>query len=227
MNRRGASEPRSGFVVLVGWTNVGKSTLLNRLVGTKIAATSDVAQTTRHRILGARTVPGQGQVLFVDTPGLHVPRHRMNRAMVDAARGALDGVDVAAVVLDAARGIGDGDRRVLELVASRDVTRVAVLNKVDAVRPKSHLLPLIEALAPEGFAEIVPVSARTGDGCDELLRLVLGHLPPGPPLYPDDFLTDQPERVLAAEWIREKLLSRVSGYYCLENKAALDKAAKL
>jgi len=203
----GPEAQRSGFVALVGWTNVGKSTLLNRLVGTKLAAVADVAQTARRRIQGARTLPHRGQIVFVDTPGLHEPRHGMNRAMVEAVRHALSEVDVLALVLDATRPLGAGDRRAADMVLSRSSPRVAVLNKIDLMRDKSRLLPAIDVLAREwGFDHVVPVSALTGNGCDRLTELLLTLLPPGPPLFDDDYLTDQPQRVLAAEWIREKLL---------------------
>ena len=199
---------RSGFVALVGWTNVGKSTLLNRLVGVKLAAVGDVAQTTRQSIHGARTVPGRGQIIFVDTPGLHNPKHRMNRAMVQATGRTIGEVDLVALVVDAARGFGPGDQRAAAQVKKSCSNNLIVLNKVDLVRPKSSLLPLMESLSGEwGFEAIVPVSAKTGSGCDELIATILDHLPPGPPLFPEDYLTDQPERVLAAEWIREKLLA--------------------
>jgi len=199
---------RSGFVALVGWTNVGKSTLLNRLVGVKLAAVGDVAQTTRQSIHGARTLPGRGQIVFVDTPGLHKPRHRMNRAMIQAAGRTMAEVDLAALVIDVARGFGPGDQRAAEQVKKSCERRIMVLNKVDLVRPKSQLLPLIESLHERwGFAAIVPVSAKTGEGCSQLIDAIFAELPPGPPLFPDDYLTDQPERVLAAEWIREKLLA--------------------
>jgi GTP-binding protein Era len=187
---------------------VGKSTLLNRLVGVKLAAVGDVAQTTRQSIHGARTLPGRGQIVFVDTPGLHKPRHRMNRAMIQTAGRTMAEVDLAALVIDAARGFGPGDRRAAEQVKNNCERRIMVLNKVDLVRPKSRLLPLIESLHEQwGFAAIVPVSAKTGEGCSQLIDAIFAELPPGPPLFPDDYLTDQPERVLAAEWIREKLLA--------------------
>ena len=198
---------RCGTVALLGWTNVGKSTLLNRLVGAKIAAVADVAQTTRHRITGVHLDGKRGQIAFVDTPGLHRPRYRMNRRMVETARQAIRGVDVVAVVVDAARGAGEGDCQAAELVRARDCARMLVLNKVDLVRPKSKLLPMIEGWAREwGFPEVVPVSAKTGDGCDRLLDVLFGLLPEGPALFPEDYLTDQPERTLAAEFVREKLL---------------------
>jgi GTP-binding protein Era len=204
----GTAETRSGFVALVGWTNVGKSTLLNRLVGTKLAAVGDVAQTTRHSIHGARTLPGRGQIVFVDTPGLHKPKHRMNQAMVQTTGRTLVEVDLAALVVDAARGLGPGDEQAATRVRASCERRLAVLNKIDLVRPKSRLLPLMQALGERwGFDPIVPVSAKTGEGCDELTEAILDRLPPGPALFPEDYLTDQPERVLAAEWIREKLLA--------------------
>jgi len=204
------SEParrRSGSAALFGWTNVGKSTLLNRLVGAKLAAVSSAAQTTRQRITGVVTTSA-GQVAFVDTPGLHRPQHRMNRAMVDLARETLDGVDVAVFVLDAARGLGRGDLEAAAFARRAPGAHVAVPNKIDLLPDKSVLLPLIARLANElGFAEVVPVSAATGDGCARLLDTIVGLLPPGEPAFAEDYLTDQPERALAAEWIRERLLA--------------------
>ena len=198
---------RSGFVALVGWTNVGKSTLLNRLVGTKLAAVADVAQTTRHRILGALSCPLRGQIVFIDTPGLHEPRHRMNHAMVHAARQVIGEADVVALVIDASRGPGPGDRKAARALADADVQRLALLNKVDRVQPKTKLLPMMQEIAEGwGIPRVVPISATTGDGCDELVDELFGLLPESAPLYPDDFLTDQPQRELAAEWIREKIL---------------------
>lgn len=199
---------RAGFVALFGWTNVGKSTLLNRLVGTKLAAVADVSQTTRRRLLGVRSLPGRGQIAFVDTPGLHRPRHRMNRMMVETARQAARDVDVTALVVDAARGVGPGDREAAGLVAGQGVPWLVVLNKVDMVRPKHRLLPLMQSMVEEwGCDPPLPVSALTGDGCDELLDVLVARLPEGPPPFPDDFLTDQPERVLVAELVRERLLA--------------------
>jgi GTP-binding protein Era len=198
---------RSGYVALVGWTNVGKSTLLNRLVGEKIAAVSDVPQTTRGRILAARTEPGRGQALFVDTPGFHRPKHRLNEAMVEVARHAIDGVDLAALVVDGSRDVGPGDLTTARFLAKARAARICVLNKIDLVAPKSLLLPRIATLAGEGgIEEVIPVSAATGEGCDVLLDRVFALLPEGDPPFDDDYLTDQPERQLVAEWIREKLL---------------------
>jgi GTP-binding protein Era len=201
---------RSGFVALLGWTNVGKSTLLNRLVGEKLAAVADVSQTTRNRIMGACNVPGRGQIIFIDTPGLHHPRYRMNRAMVEVARQAVKGVDTVVLVIDAARGIGDGDREAAALLRGGEVHCLVALNKIDLVSRKSDLLPMMQMVVEEwGFAGAVPISALTGEGCDSFLDELLASLPEGRPAYPEEFLTDQPERVLAAEWIREKLLAEV------------------
>jgi GTPase len=196
---------KSGFVSLLGRPNAGKSTLLNRLVGAKLAIVSDKPQTTRTRILGVRNYP-EAQVVFLDTPGIHRPLHRMNVRMVDAALETIGRVDVLGLVLGAAEPAGAGDRFVLDLVKQAAVPVFLVLNKVDLVR-KSRLLPMIERYWTEGtFAEIVPVSALTGENVDRLERAILERLPEGQPLYPTDYLTDQPERVLAAEIVREKLL---------------------
>jgi GTP-binding protein Era len=191
----------------VGWTNVGKSTLLNRLVGEKIAAVAEVAQTTRHRILGVLSLPSRGQIAFVDTPGFHHPRERMNRSMVESARQALLDVDLGILVIDAEAGAGRGDAEVAKAIAEAGVAAMGVLNKIDRVTPKSKLLPLMQTMVDTwGLAEAIPVSASTGEGCDALTSRILDRLPEGPALFPDDMLTDQPERMLAAEWVREKIL---------------------
>jgi GTP-binding protein Era len=204
----GAGPPfRAGSVAILGWTNVGKSTLLNRLVQTKLAAVADVAQTTRQRIRAVRWVPGRGQVVFIDTPGLHQPRYRMNRKMVEAARQSLVGVDLALLLADAERGWGAGDEQAADWLRRSAVPSLLVLNKTDRIRRKARLLPLMAQLADRGFDEIFPISAKTGEGCDELLEGILAHLPESEPLFAEDYLTDQAERSLAAEWIREKLLA--------------------
>jgi GTP-binding protein Era len=196
---------KAGFVSLVGRPNAGKSTLLNRLVGTKVAIVSDKPQTTRTRILGARTTAA-GQIIFVDTPGIHRPLHRMNVRMVDLAVESMAEVDVIVLVVDASVPAGAGDRFVLGLLATRPEPTVLALNKIDVVS-KPSLLPRIDWYRQQHrFAAVVPVSALTGDGIDALEAAVLAELPEGEPLYPDDFLTDQPERTLAAEIVREKLL---------------------
>jgi GTPase len=194
-----------GFVSLIGRPNAGKSTLLNRLVGTKLAIVSDKPQTTRTRILGVRNY-SDAQVVFLDTPGIHRPLHRMNVRMVDAAVDTMREVDVVGLVVDVAERPGKGDRFVQELVKDLKAPVFLILNKIDLVK-KVRLLPLMQQYGETGlFAEIVPVSAVTGDNVDRLERAIRDRLPEGEALYPPEFLTDQPERVLAAEIVREKLL---------------------
>jgi GTP-binding protein Era len=200
---------RAGIVAILGWTNVGKSTLLNRLVGDKLAAVAEVSQTTRFKITGVRNVGRRGQIVFVDTPGLHEPHSKMNRAMVRQIHRALHDVDLCLLLVDSRRGLGSGDQRAARLLAKEDVPRVLVLNKIDLLRPKSRLLPMMRTAVSEwGFPAAVPVSALTGEGCDALLDDLLARLPASEALFPNDYLTDQPARSLAAEWIREKLLAR-------------------
>ncbi|NIM01346.1 MAG: GTPase Era [Acidobacteria bacterium] len=201
------SSARSGTVALTGWTNVGKSTLLNRLVGAKIAAVAGAAQTTRHRITGVLHLEGRGQIAFVDTPGWHRPRHRMNRRMVELTRSTLGGVDCVAWLIDASRGLGSGDREVAETLRRLESPKVAVLNKIDLVSRKSKLLPMMQEIAGwSTFAEIVPICAATGDGCDDLVEVLLAQLPAGPPLYDREFLTDQSQRQRVSELVREQLV---------------------
>ena len=204
---------RAGFASLIGRPNAGKSTLLNRLIGTKVAIVSATPQTTRTRILGVKNVPGEGpgapgpgQIVFVDTPGIHRPLHRMNVRMVDLAVSTITEVDVVVVVLDAAVSSGAGDRFVLGLLDGVRSPVVLALNKIDRMA-KPRLLPLIDGYRGQReFAAIVPISALTGDGVPALVQVILDALPEGEALYPDDYLTDQPERVLAAETVREKVL---------------------
>lgn len=196
---------KSGFVALVGRPNAGKSTLLNRLVGEKIAIVSDKPQTTRNRIIGVKNYPG-AQVVFVDTPGVHRPMHRLNVRMLDAALETLKEVDVVTAVVDVTEAPGGGDRFLMDVIRKVDAPRVLVLNKVDAIE-KSKLLPMMERYARDvGFADIVPVSALTGENVDRLEVVLQAHLPEGDALYPEDFLTDQPERFFVAEMVREALL---------------------
>ena len=196
---------KAGFVSFIGRPNAGKSTLLNRLVGTKLAIVSDKPQTTRNRILGVRNYP-DAQVVFLDTPGIHRPLHRMNVRMVDAAIDTMREVDVLGLVVDASERQGKGDRFVLELVKKAETPVVLMLNKIDLIR-KSRLLPVMDEYSKAAdFAEIVPVSAATGENVDRLARAIVGQLPEGERRYPDDYLTDQPERLFAAEVVREKLL---------------------
>jgi GTPase len=200
--------PRAGFVAIVGRPNAGKSTLLNRIIGEKIAIVSDKPQTTRTRIVGVKNYAGDDatQIVFVDTPGIHRPLHRMNVRMVDAAVDSLTEVDVVLLVHDGTTAPGHGDAYVAKLLTKVRVPVLLAVNKIDLVA-KAKLLPLIARLsAMYDFAEIVPISAATGDGVDRLERLLVERMPQGEALYPDDYLTDQPERTLAAETVREKLL---------------------
>jgi GTP-binding protein Era len=197
---------KAGLVSLVGRPNAGKSTLLNRLVGQKVAIVSDKPQTTRHRIVGVRHAPGC-QMVFIDTPGIHKPQHRMNRRMVDVALATLKDVDVVVLVVDATTRPGTGDDFVLELLRRARVPTVVALNKIDRIGDKSTLLPLMRQYAAAGdFEAIVPISARDSDGLDGLAQAIAAALPEGEALYPADYLTDQTERTLAAEMIREKVL---------------------
>lgn len=203
----GAGSYRSGFVALVGRPNVGKSTLLNRILGEKVAIISDKPQTTRTRILGVKHLPG-AQMVFLDTPGIHKPKFELNKRMVEVALHVLDEVDLVFFMVEATEPPGHGDRFVLERLKERDVPVVLVVNKVDLVK-KVRLLPLIDEFSRmHGFADIVPVSAKTGDGVDHLLELALARMPEGPAYFAEDVVTDQPMRVLAAEIIREKLLQK-------------------
>ena len=196
---------RSGYASLIGRPNAGKSMLLNRLVGQKVAIVSDKPQTTRTRILAVQNYP-EGQIVFVDTPGIHRPLHRLNVRMVDAAVETLREVDVVVLVFDASTRPGSGDEYVSKLLDHVKTPVVLVLNKIDLIA-KARLLPLIEQVRGwHEFAAIVPVSAETGDGVPALERVLLEQLPEGEPIYPDDYLTDQPERTMVAEAVREKVL---------------------
>ena len=213
---------KAGFVSLVGLPNAGKSTLLNRLVGTKLAIVSDKPQTTRTRILGVRTYP-EGQVVYVDTPGIHRPTHRMNVRMLDTARDAMRDVDVVGVVVDVTQTPGQGQTHLFEMVRHLAAPAVLVLNKVDLVA-KPKLLPVIERLRQQAdFADIVPVAALTGVNIDRLEQVFLAHLPEGPPLYPDDYLTDQPERFFVAEIVREQVLQHTHAELPFSTAVVVDK----
>src|SRR6478735_9325682 len=197
---------RSGYVALVGRPNAGKSTLLNRLVGEKIAAVSNKPQTTRHRIKGIVTRE-DGQIVFVDTPGVHKPGHLLNRRMMSAVHDAILTVDLILLMRDASVSTGNGDRFVLELVKQSEKPAILVLNKIDKLREKGRLLPLIEFYSKEyEFAEVIPISALKGDEIDILLTEIIKHLPEGEAIFSDDELTDQSMRNIAAEMVREKIL---------------------
>jgi GTPase len=196
---------KAGFVALVGRPNAGKSTLINRLVGQKVAIVSDKPQTTRNRIVGVRNGEG-GQIVFVDTPGIHRPLHRLNVRMVDVAIQSISQSDVVCAVADASEAVGGGDQFLADLLSKAPVPVVLALNKIDLV-PKNSLLPRLgqwSRLAP--FKELVPVSALTGENEAVLEAALLRYLPDGEPLYPQDYLTDQPERAYVAEIVREKVL---------------------
>ena len=213
---------KSGYVSLIGRPNAGKSTLLNTMVGAKVAIVSDKPQTTRGRIVGVKNYP-DGQIVFVDTPGIHRPLHRMNVRMVDAAVETLREVDVIALVFDASTRPGHGDEFVTGLLERVRQPVVLVLNKIDLVG-RSTLLPLIERVQKwRDFAAIVPVSAQTGDGVDRLERVLIEQLPEGESLYPDDYLTDQPERTLVAETVREKILQHTHAELPFSTAVVVDK----
>jgi GTP-binding protein Era len=194
-----------GHVSFLGRPNAGKSTLLNRLVGSKLAIVSDKPQTTRTRILGVKNYE-DAQVVYLDTPGIHRPLHRMNVRMVDAAVDTIHEVDVLGLVVDVAEPPGHGDQFMIDLIKKSEAPVFLILNKIDLLR-KSKLLPIIDRQQKlADFAEIIPLSAATGDNVDRLERAIIGRLPEGEPRYPPDYLTDQPERVFAAEIVREQLL---------------------
>ncbi|MHB8534665.1 MAG: GTPase Era [Sulfuricaulis sp.] len=198
-------EPRCGLVTILGRPNVGKSTLLNRLVGEKISITSSRAQTTRHRLLGIKTGE-QAQIVYVDTPGLHADnKNMMNRQMNRVAAASLLGVDCI-VLLITAGGWVEADEHPLRLVSRQEIPVILAINKIDQMKDRRRLLPLIEESGGKmNFASIVPVAARTGVNLDDLEKAILEHLPHQPPLYPADQITDRNERFLAAELVREQI----------------------
>jgi GTP-binding protein Era len=204
------TETHSGYVALIGRPNAGKSTLLNRLVGQKIAAVSDKPQTTRFRIQGIITRP-EGQVVFVDTPGVHQPGYELNRRMMASVQEALMGVDLVCLIRDASVSTGNGDRFVLDLVKRSEKPALLLLNKIDKLEDKSALLPLIDWYRNEyDWREVIPISALKDEMTDVLVESSLRHLPEGEPIFSEDELTDQSLRVLVAEIVREKVL-RVTG----------------
>jgi len=196
---------RAGFVTVVGRPNVGKSTLVNRLVGQKVAIVSDKPQTTRNRILAVVNHPGAQIVLF-DTPGIHKPVHEMNRRMVKTAVRSVGKGDLVLWLVEVGEEVGGGDRFVRDVLARAGREVILAINKIDTVK-RLRVLPAIDAYRSLlDFAEIVPISALTGDNVDRLEEVLQRHLPEGPALYPEDYLTDQPERFFVAEMVREQVL---------------------
>jgi GTP-binding protein Era len=197
---------KSGFVALVGRPNAGKSTLLNALVGAKVSIVTSAPQTTRNRILGI-VHRLDAQVVLMDTPGIHKPLSRLNEQMMKFVRQALEERDLAVLIVDATARFGRGDQFAVDLIKQYAPQTILALNKIDRIR-KSHLLPLIDQYARlHNFEEIIPISALKHDGLEELLEAVVRLLPEGPAYFPPDMYTDQPERFLASEIIREKVIS--------------------
>lgn len=201
---------RSGFVAIMGRPNVGKSSLMNRFVGEKVAIISNHPQTTRNKLLGVATGSDKSpfgpdwQIVFVDTPGLHKPRTKLGEYMMKTAEEAKEGVDAVLCVVDG-QHIGAGDRAILEELSKMRCPKFLAVNKIDIV-PEEKLFPQLAELHQIGFDQIVSTSARSGENCDLLLKLLIEAMPEGPKYFPDDMITDQPERVMCAEIIREKAL---------------------
>jgi GTP-binding protein Era len=196
---------RSGFVSIVGRPNSGKSTLLNHLVGEKVSIVTDKPQTTRHVIRGIVTRP-EGQIVFLDTPGVHKPVYRMNERMMKSVRESVADVDLTLLIVDASVPFGRGDDFTLQLLKSVTKKKLLLLNKIDLIE-KKKLLPLIDRYSKMGnFEEIIPISALTGENVEDLMPQVMKYLPEGPMFYPEEQISDQPERAIAAEMIREKLI---------------------
>lgn len=195
---------KSGFITVIGRPNVGKSTLINGLVGEKISAVSDKPNTTRNRILGIRTLQ-DAQLIFLDTPGIHKPRGTLSKAMVHTAMSAVEEADVIVMMVEVKDPFGRGDSFIIETLPK---PAILVVNKIDTIK-KSELLPVLQGSNDfEGkFKEIIPISALNADGTQELLDTIVKYLPEGPKYFPDDMITDQPERFIAAEFIREKIFT--------------------
>ncbi len=204
-NEEKNKKKRAGFVAIIGRPNAGKSTLLNRLVGQKVAIVTSKPQTTRNRIQGIVT-RSEGQIVFVDTPGLHEANTALNRQMMREVAAALEGIDVLLMMVDASRTLPHADSLLLDKGQRFGGMTILALNKIDRV-PKAKLLPLMDAFAKAfPFAALVPISALKGDGCEDLLAEIFKQLPEGEPFFPGDQVTDQPERFLVGEIIREKAI---------------------
>lgn len=200
-----STEHKSGFVAIIGRPNVGKSTLLNRIIRQKIAIMSDKAQTTRNKIQGIYTTP-EAQIVFIDTPGIHKPKHRLGDFMVETAYSALREVDAIFFIVSADQKRGPGDDFIIERLKKNQTPVFLLVNKIDKVHPDA-LLPLIEDYRHEmDFKEVFPISATEGNNVDNLLETVLNYIPEGPQYYPEDQVTDHPEYFICSELIREKVL---------------------
>ncbi|GAA0482626.1 GTPase Era [Salinibacillus aidingensis] len=196
---------RSGFIAIVGRPNVGKSTFMNHVIGQKIAIMSDKPQTTRNKIQGVLT-DHDAQMIFIDTPGIHKPKHKLGDFMVKTAEQTLNEVDMVMFMINAEEGYGAGDQYILDRLQSIKQPVFLVINKIDQIHP-DHLLPLIEEYRTKlDFAEIIPISALEGNNVDHLMNVMKTYLPEGPQYYPEDQITDHPERFIISELIREKVL---------------------
>ncbi len=201
-----AKEFRSGFVSVIGRPNAGKSTLLNHLIGQKVLIMSDKPQTTRNRIQCILTEE-RGQIVFLDTPGIHKPKHKLGEYMVGKARESMRDVDLILYIVDLSAEYGPGEEYIIEMLKQTKTPCVLVLNKVDLLATKELLMRKIQQFAVlVDFAAVVPISAITGENSDELLNVIFAQLSPGPMYYPEDEVTDQPERFIMAELVREKVL---------------------
>ena len=196
---------KAGFVSIIGRPNVGKSTLMNHIIGQKIAITSSKPQTTRNRIQTVYTCD-DGQIVFVDTPGIHKAKNKLGDYMVNTAYGSMNGVDVLLWLVEPTTYIGAGEKNILEQIKKAKLPTILVINKIDTVK-KAEILPVIDTYSKEyDFEQIIPVSAKKGEGISELINNIMKYLPYGQPFYDEDTITDQPERQIAAEMIREKVL---------------------
>lgn len=197
---------KSGFVIIIGRPNVGKSTLINRLVGSKIAIISDKPQTTRNRINGILTT-GKAQIIFIDTPGIHKPQHKLGEYMVTMAIRSLEEADCILYLADASSEMGRGEKFILDILRTVNTPVFLALNKVDLVNKPRLAAMITDFISAGDFAEVIPISALTGENLPLLLELLIRYLPEGPKYYPDDMVSDRPEEFIAAELIREKILT--------------------